>query len=1505
MADINKILHSENNDNELAENIVTEKIQEENKPPVDNSAAITKEQEVVIDEERLENSNIAIDAKEDNIPVTKDATKPLIEQNNFVENVYQWFKDKQAENEKLRKINAEQSAIKMKETSKQAASRLIRGIINGRVESINELIIFGYDVLDIIMHDQMPDLPHDWKAINYGYNEDSETEVDARESRFFVEYPEDKDSTIYGLSKGISQWVIPTLMFTKTLQAIGYGKKGYMLHKSGGLYKKLGITKKKGDILSGAVAGATVDATLTSPYDENLFNWLEDKYDLNSTIIDFLSAPDTEDTDLEDRLRGRLLAVVQGYAIGEVLVGKVAPETLKGADKLLIKPTQKALNGLITNASAYMKEKGGTTAGNMVDFIIEQFVEMKKNPTRRAKIIAKLDDILKKNGGDIGQIENELADDNLLKTLSTYKEAIDNSPELFKYNKDVPIETVKGVPLRYSKITRTFNPRNLYKNFFEKSSANAGKIIDGELTTKIGEGQGLLEYISKRGELVKRLNKNNTRSIQEMYLKSASQLPEDTLRVFTEFSQRYGVGGEIDLQSSIIALNDMISESSIVIKDLSSQLIDILKMSGKGSLKQEYYQVLKEDFAYSLQMMSDMLNIKNIFKAEIGKTLRVINETSPKAPEGLNEFLRKSNVENLLDEYKVKSDLGIKDELVEDPLQSFSVSQLIKLAEDGDPKELLKVVSRINLAAMNPRALKMITAAQKDSKVMKITNELFINSILASPITHQINIISTGINTLGKPITKVVGGIAMGDPALITRAYKDMVYMLTSLHESAYMAGRSFLANKNILDSSASTIDLSRLAMVDTSKASGLVKLVHGFYTLPQRFLMAEDEFFKQINFRSYVKADIWERSSKMNFKSQEAYNKYVTSEFNKIINTVNRESMVGKLSKRNQKLLKDAQLYANQATFTEDLMKGTSGKAIQTVVNQNPVLRQIIPFVRTPLNILKQFNKSNPLLTYLGGIDTTRLDKFGLGKFSTDVNKNPLQNFSFVKEHLAELNSVNKNERAIAKGRSIMGGFAWAGGMTAAWNINDPKATIAITGGLPANKMARENLLATGFMPYSFRFLATEEDIKKYGKGEPYKKVPDKDNSEVTYIRGEDGLIKYKYVSYKRLEPYANFLAISADAVRVIGHLGTEDQLQKDSLYQVMMSSMYNNLIDKNFLRGITEIVEVMRDEATLNAWLMNRISQLAIPMSSLTKNVKTAINSGAFGFEKDGNVRLDKSVGSGAFTNSVGGQDASAAPFIMVRRLLNEIASKTPFGNWKARPMQHHITGKLMTTPVGFGRDSWNIVTDGWSNQTVSNNDLVLSIIHETGMAAEPPSDQIFAKDNNGIALYLNQEELGDLIFHTATYQMYYKGNKMRMYDAMKTFLKSDKAIQLIEIMRGNIPLNKKGDVTEEARKFIAQQTGDPEFLTMPFDNQMKTTIILNMRSALKDELEAIHTMYKKGAKEHYLSCDGGKNNKNFCYPKQKQDVYNERKRQSSKWSNGFKTKNQEEDSYLQLFD
>lgn len=91
----------------------------------------------------------------------------------------------------------------------------------------------------------MPDLPHDFKAIQYGYDENIDDPIDARDSRLFVEYPEDKDSPVYGVSKAISQWVIPTFMLTKSFQALGYGAKGTKFAKSGGLYKKLGLTKRK------------------------------------------------------------------------------------------------------------------------------------------------------------------------------------------------------------------------------------------------------------------------------------------------------------------------------------------------------------------------------------------------------------------------------------------------------------------------------------------------------------------------------------------------------------------------------------------------------------------------------------------------------------------------------------------------------------------------------------------------------------------------------------------------------------------------------------------------------------------------------------------------------------------------------------------------------------------------------------------------------------------------------------------------------------------------------------------------------------------------------------------------------------------------------------------------------------------------------------------------------------------------------------------------------------
>ena len=48
--------------------------------------------------------------------------------------------------------------------------------------------------------------------------------------------------------------------------------------------------------------------------------------------------------------------------------------------------------------------------------------------------------------------------------------------------------------------------------------------------------------------------------------------------------------------------------------------------------------------------------------------------------------------------------------------------------------------------------------------------------------------------------------------------------------------------------------------------------------------------------------------------------------------------------------------------------------------------------------------------------------------------------------------------------------------------------------------------------------------------------------DQDTKYVRGADGKLKFKYVSYKRLDPWANFLSLSADMAQVRGYLNPED---------------------------------------------------------------------------------------------------------------------------------------------------------------------------------------------------------------------------------------------------------------------------------------------------------------------------------------------------------------------------
>ena len=90
--------------------------------------------------------------------------------------------------------------------------------------------------------------------------------------------------------------------------------------------------------------------------------------------------------------------------------------------------------------------------------------------------------------------------------------------------------------------------------------------------------------------------------------------------------------------------------------------------------------------------------------------------------------------------------------------------------------------------------------------------------------------------------------------------------MSTSI-ESLRMAGFAFRANRNIVDAGQSILESKtgeRIMMESWEGTKGqLGRAIMDTYGLPSRFLMAEDELFKQMNFRSYLRASIWERTQK------------------------------------------------------------------------------------------------------------------------------------------------------------------------------------------------------------------------------------------------------------------------------------------------------------------------------------------------------------------------------------------------------------------------------------------------------------------------------------------------------------------------------------------------------------------------------------------------------------------------------------------------------------------
>ena len=287
-------------------------------------------------------------------------------------------------------------------------------------------------------------------------------------------------------------------------------------------------------------------------------------------------------------------------------------------------------------------------------------------------------------------------------------------------------------------------------------------------------------------------------------------------------------------------------------------------------------------------------------------------------------------------------------------LEGLDPTRLAELiySTKGDPKKLAQVA--------NPTFLRRATNE---------VNYSLTNSLLWLWPTHVVNIASNVMMIAGRPTEKLLGAIAMGPKTggdiLRRQAVAEYSTTVAALGDAwqamveAFMRGDSILSPHNT-EYFQGGITQQPLQWKAGGGIAGLAENAwraanyRNIVGLPTRALGAVDEFFKTIRYRAYVQGQAAARAHTMGITGED-FQQYLRAELEKAIDPLTGQAL-------DQRALQEAQT----STFQNELVSGTAGATIQQVRSRHPALTLILPFVKTPVNVLRYGWKMTPGLNLL-----------------------------------------------------------------------------------------------------------------------------------------------------------------------------------------------------------------------------------------------------------------------------------------------------------------------------------------------------------------------------------------------------------------------------------------------------------------------------------------------------------------------------------------------------------
>lgn len=531
-----------------------------------------------------------------------------------------------------------------------------------------------------------------------------------------------------------------------------------------------------------------------------------------------------------------------------------------------------------------------------------------------------------------------------------------------------------------------------------------------------------------------------------------------------------------------------------------------------------------------------------------------------------------------------------------DGLDSAAVDALTRVEAAGGSKAVKDAVKRLRLAegpTQQAALLRQMRRGSVANRAMKVTNEVFINSILSGWGTHAVNMTSNMINVMVLPMERAIGGALTGSRGELRAGLEQYAALRSSVMDGLRLSSRVLKTEMPVLDTQVK-LDYQQEGLkavsaealgVNNRIGGALVNGIGQAVRVPGRFLMAEDEFFKQIMFRSRLKSKLTVDAAAMSktelerlgYDSKGAFVEGETEAATLGIQALEDQwdglvlkgrvvddpatkaafikDNIGAANEGGSRYAKDALRTAREATFTTPLQEGTLSHGYQQMANRHPFLRQITPFIQTPVNILNKAFDRAP------GVNLLRT------------------------RYRERLRSADPSIKAEAAGEM-------ATGVALSTALYMLALEGRITGGGPVDSKQRQIWMQDkNWQPYSLNVGSAEAP---------------------------------QWIELKRLDPYAFTFGVAGDISEMVQAAQDDPSLDQAGMFAMLAASVGNNLTSKTWLQGMSDVVEVLASKDrpwVVQHWLEGKAAAL-VPYSSAGRTY----NQGQDGYMKEARGYLDK---------------------------------------------------------------------------------------------------------------------------------------------------------------------------------------------------------------------------------------------------------------------------------------